>query len=184
MVFRGMRRPEYPACRMMEGSDCGLHQPEQGVPSKSSLSSALSLATTFLVNAFKGFWMKRKSVIHERRLTRALLLFLAFCIPCRELYSMGAFSALLFQHGRASMRTGPYGGVLQVFSYFIKSCYHFIKLLALVLILLKQQEQGEPLYLLIIHTFKVYAPFQSVIISSRCFCLSMRFYKSLCFHVL
>lgn len=44
-------------------------------------------------------------------------------------------------------------GVLHIFSYFIKSCYHFIKLLALVLILFKQ-EQGEPLYLLIIHTFK------------------------------
>ena len=42
---------------------------------------------------------------------------------------------------------------LQVFSYFIKSCYHFIKLPALFLILLKQ-EHGEPLYLLIIHTFK------------------------------
>lgn len=44
-------------------------------------------------------------------------------------------------------------GFLQVFSYFIKLCYHFIKLLAFVLILLKQ-EQGEPLYLLIIYTFK------------------------------
>ena len=44
-------------------------------------------------------------------------------------------------------------GVLQVFSYFIKSCYYFIKLLALVLVLLKQ-EHGGPLYLLIIHTFK------------------------------
>lgn len=44
-------------------------------------------------------------------------------------------------------------GFLQVFSYFIKSCYHFIKLPALALILLKQ-EQGEPPYLLIIHTFK------------------------------
>ena len=38
---------------------------------------------------------------------------------------------------------------LQVFSYFIKLFYHFIKLLVLVLILLKQK-QDKPLYLLII----------------------------------
>ena len=30
--------------------------------------------------------------------------------------------------------------LLQVFSYFIKSCYHFIKLLTFVLILLKQEQ--------------------------------------------
>ena len=46
-------------------------------------------------------------------------------------------------------------GVLQIFSYFIKSCYHFIniKLLALVLVLLKQ-EYGESFYLLLFHAFK------------------------------
>ena len=64
-------------------------------------------------------------------------------------------------------------GVLQVFSYFIKSCYYFIKLLALVLVLLKQ-EHGGPLYLLIIHTFKGVCSFSGLsIISSRCLCLSV-----------
>jgi len=75
-------------------------------------------------------------------------------------------------------------GVLQVFSYFIKSCYHFIKLLALVLILLKQ-EQGEPLYLLIIHTFKGrMLLFGSVHHLLKMLLSEYVFYEFLCFHVL
>ena len=75
-------------------------------------------------------------------------------------------------------------GVLQVFSYFIKSCYHFIKLLALVLILFKQ-EQGEPLYLLIIHTFKgCMLLFRPVHHLFKMLLSEYVFYKFLCFHVL
>ena len=75
-------------------------------------------------------------------------------------------------------------GFLQVFSYFIKSCYHFIKLLALVLILLKQ-EQGEPLYLLIIHTFKgCMLLFRPVHHLFKMLLSEYVFYEFLCFHVL
>lgn len=92
----------------------------------------------------------------------------------RNLYSSTTFSALLLALSSAFVGESIFLiGLLQVFPYFIKSCYHFIKLLALVLILLKQ-EQGEPLYLLIIHTFKGCMFFWGLsIISSRCLRLSV-----------